>query len=309
MMDLCPFLVSVQILLAAYSSGTRYKISETAPCRAKELHVGTILRVTMCDHVRACARRWAGQQGQDFVANHQIPGIDFATFHSWVDNWLDDDISFQQNWIRQHAADAAAIGKPVRHGLFELQYEVEFLCSIKGLWKLSTMALHGTSPWKFPDLNRRLFPLQSCGGECRGKQKPGSQRPFASKLRITCTEPHVLRVNLACKRVWNLERMLKVCVSDCCAGMLQALLEEFGKWIKPGTTATQAERDSFYQAAYQEVLNVSPLSAFISSANLNCASPIGNEDHMHVLQPGKSSADADMLRKVQSVISQPELSV
>ncbi len=41
-----------------------------------------------------------------------------------------------------------------------------------------------------------------------------------------------------------------------CGCLMQALLEEFGKWIKPGTSADQAERDSFYQAAYQEVLNV-----------------------------------------------------
>ncbi len=34
------------------------------------------------------------------------------------------------------------------------------------------------------------------------------------------------------------------------------LLEEFGKWIKAGTSANLAERDSFYQAVYQEVQNV-----------------------------------------------------
>lgn len=56
---------------------------------------------------------WALSQGQDFIANHQAPGIDFATFHSWVDNWFDDDINFQRNWIRQHATDAAYLGKPV----------------------------------------------------------------------------------------------------------------------------------------------------------------------------------------------------
>ncbi len=29
-------------------------------------------------------------------------------------SWLDDDLGFQTNWLRQHAADAAALGKPVR---------------------------------------------------------------------------------------------------------------------------------------------------------------------------------------------------
>ena len=37
---------------------------------------------------------------------------------------------------------------------------------------------------------------------------------------------------------------------------LQVLLEEFGKWIKTGTSATLAERDRFYQAIYQQVYNV-----------------------------------------------------
>ena len=32
---------------------------------------------------------------------------------SWVDNWFDDDISFQRNWIRQHASDGGYLGKPV----------------------------------------------------------------------------------------------------------------------------------------------------------------------------------------------------
>lgn len=33
---------------------------------------------------------------------------------SWVDNWFDDNINFQRNWIRQHASDGSFIGKPVR---------------------------------------------------------------------------------------------------------------------------------------------------------------------------------------------------
>ena len=33
---------------------------------------------------------------------------------SWVDNWFDDDVNFQRNWIRQHASDGGFLGKPVR---------------------------------------------------------------------------------------------------------------------------------------------------------------------------------------------------
>ena len=30
---------------------------------------------------------WAAETGQDFVANNAAEGIDFATLHSWPDNW------------------------------------------------------------------------------------------------------------------------------------------------------------------------------------------------------------------------------
>lgn len=45
---------------------------------------------------------------------------------------------------------------------------------------------------------------------------------------------------------------------------MQVVLEEFGKWIKAGTSATLAERDTFYQAVYQEVQNVRQLSLHYS---------------------------------------------
>lgn len=31
---------------------------------------------------------WALMEGQDFVANHKVEHIDFATTHVWPDNWL-----------------------------------------------------------------------------------------------------------------------------------------------------------------------------------------------------------------------------
>ena len=39
---------------------------------------------------------------------------------------------------------------------------------------------------------------------------------------------------------------------------MQVVLEEFGKWIKSGTSANLAERDEFYTAIYQEVSHVCP---------------------------------------------------
>ena len=32
-----------------------------------------------------CTRRWAANEGQDFVLNNNVAGIDFATFHCWPD--------------------------------------------------------------------------------------------------------------------------------------------------------------------------------------------------------------------------------
>ncbi len=39
--------------------------------------------------------------------------IDFAAYHHWPDNWLDNSTSFETSWIAKHIADAATLGKPV----------------------------------------------------------------------------------------------------------------------------------------------------------------------------------------------------
>ena len=38
--------------------------------------------------------------------------------------------------------------------------------------------------------------------------------------------------------------------------LAQLILEEFGKWVKPDSAATQAERDAFYTLVYQAVQTV-----------------------------------------------------
>ncbi|KAL3155965.1 hypothetical protein ABBQ32_012960 [Trebouxia sp. C0010 RCD-2024] len=55
---------------------------------------------------------WASLTGQDFIANHASPAIDFAAAHIWPDNWETWDVDFLETWIKQHAADAKAMGKP-----------------------------------------------------------------------------------------------------------------------------------------------------------------------------------------------------
>ncbi|WOL17025.1 mannan endo-1,4-beta-mannosidase 1 [Canna indica] len=51
------------------------------------------------------------QIGTDFIANNQIPNIDFATIHSYPDQWLsnsDDQsqLAFLNNWLDSHIRDA-----------------------------------------------------------------------------------------------------------------------------------------------------------------------------------------------------------
>lgn len=53
---------------------------------------------------------WAALEGVDFVRNHAVPGIDFATMHVYVDQWLctqrgstrDGQLGFFRNWIDAH---------------------------------------------------------------------------------------------------------------------------------------------------------------------------------------------------------------
>ncbi|KAK2446413.1 mannan endo-1,4-beta-mannosidase [Trifolium repens] len=54
------------------------------------------------------------QVGTDFIANNQIPTIDFATLHSYPDQWLsnkgyEDQISFLHGWLNEHIKDAQNI--------------------------------------------------------------------------------------------------------------------------------------------------------------------------------------------------------
>ena len=51
------------------------------------------------------------QVGTDFIANNQVPGIDFATVHSYPDQWLSNSndqsqLSFLSSWLDAHIADA-----------------------------------------------------------------------------------------------------------------------------------------------------------------------------------------------------------
>ncbi|KAJ8484377.1 hypothetical protein OPV22_016862 [Ensete ventricosum] len=59
------------------------------------------------------------QVGTDFIANNQLPGIDFATVHAYPDQWVpgsndDGQLAFLRSWIQSHIQDAGSIlGKPL----------------------------------------------------------------------------------------------------------------------------------------------------------------------------------------------------
>ena len=56
---------------------------------------------------------WAHLQGQDFLKNHAIEGISYASIHAWPDNW-NETRSFLSNWIDVHSKDSKNIlGKPL----------------------------------------------------------------------------------------------------------------------------------------------------------------------------------------------------
>ncbi|KNA12536.1 hypothetical protein SOVF_125020 [Spinacia oleracea] len=68
--------------------------------------------------------------GTDFIANNQIPGVDFATVHSYPDQWLSGStgevqLSFLQHWVQQHILDSLNIlKKPVIFAEFGKSYKV-----------------------------------------------------------------------------------------------------------------------------------------------------------------------------------------
>ncbi|THU51453.1 hypothetical protein C4D60_Mb06t31210 [Musa balbisiana] len=57
--------------------------------------------------------------GTDFIADNQVPGIDFATIHAYPDQWVpgsndDGQLAFLLSWIQSHIQDAGSIlGKPL----------------------------------------------------------------------------------------------------------------------------------------------------------------------------------------------------
>ncbi|CAI9761913.1 unnamed protein product [Fraxinus pennsylvanica] len=67
---------------------------------------------------------YAQQVGTDFIRNHKVLGVDFASVHIYPDSWISQTISdvhieFTKSWIQSHIDDAENfLGMPVVFGEF-----------------------------------------------------------------------------------------------------------------------------------------------------------------------------------------------
>ncbi|MCO5561257.1 hypothetical protein L7F22_014878 [Adiantum nelumboides] len=64
--------------------------------------------------VDANPNSYCQQLGTDFIRNHQVMGIDYATIHAYPDSWLgwnvniDDRIAFMRKWVAAHVTDCSS---------------------------------------------------------------------------------------------------------------------------------------------------------------------------------------------------------
>ncbi|CAL5094206.1 unnamed protein product [Urochloa decumbens] len=69
--------------------------------------------------LQANPNTYAGQVGTDFIRNHRVLGIDFASVHIYPDTWMsgatvEAQLKFVQAWMQAHIADAEiTLGMPV----------------------------------------------------------------------------------------------------------------------------------------------------------------------------------------------------
>nr|GMD13183.1 mannan endo-1,4-beta-mannosidase 5 [Ipomoea batatas] len=85
------------------------------------------------------------QVGTDFISNHLVPEIDFATIHAYTDQWVsgesdDAQMEFMENWMRSHWEDAKTVlkkplvlsefGKSSRDGGFSIAVRDSFLTTV-----------------------------------------------------------------------------------------------------------------------------------------------------------------------------------
>ncbi|TVU18770.1 hypothetical protein EJB05_34883 [Eragrostis curvula] len=69
--------------------------------------------------LQANPNTYSGQVGTDFIRNHRVLGIDFASVHIYPDTWMlgatrETQLQFVQSWMQAHITDTeSALGMPV----------------------------------------------------------------------------------------------------------------------------------------------------------------------------------------------------
>ena len=122
---------------------------------------------------------WAGQLGQDFVALHSSPDVDFAVVHLWSDNWgipVEERLNFVKRWVESHTIDARTLGKPLLLEEFGLNlvepprdvlrrdaFFAEVYAVVQRVAAKADSALQGSLFWAlYQD------PDDRCGSQCDG---------------------------------------------------------------------------------------------------------------------------------------------
>ena len=160
---------------------------------------------------------WASTTGQDFIANHAVPEIDFAVAHLWPDNWgvftLGSSLgaAFTEEWIRAHTRDATRVlrkpfvleefgVKAVKAGSrrdgadFERkEIFVSFVLSTGRVSSRNAKTPPDSTPPPPPPSSRRIIatcsrwwsarttPTARSGARCSGREAP--RRPEAARAR------------------------------------------------------------------------------------------------------------------------------
>ncbi|XP_010914840.1 putative mannan endo-1,4-beta-mannosidase 9 [Elaeis guineensis] len=99
--------------------------------------------------------------GTDFIANNQIPEIDFATIHAYPDQWIPGSseqaqLVFLQHWIQSHIGDADAV---VRKPLVITEFGKSSRLSGYTVRKRDTM---------YRMVYNSIYASARSGGPCRG---------------------------------------------------------------------------------------------------------------------------------------------
>ncbi|XP_042454810.1 mannan endo-1,4-beta-mannosidase 8-like [Zingiber officinale] len=126
----CPSDPSGDTLQAWFEEMVAY-VKSIDPVHMLEIGVEGFYGPSMPERLELNPNESAGREGTDFIRNHQVPGVDFASVHVYSDTWLPDPdsnvhLQFVRAWMHQHIEDAEALlGMPIVFGEFGVSVKDE----------------------------------------------------------------------------------------------------------------------------------------------------------------------------------------